>query len=202
MGTGGTIQNIAGDTITLTTRDGGTATVKVTSDTRFLRDGQAAKLADFKSGDRVFVRGESAGENTWKAQMVASGMMRGPGAGQGGGFGSGAGAGNGGGVGIERMREGMGKEFVAGTVKSIDGTKLVVHAPDDKDYTVEVDENTSFHRGRDFITFPEVKTGDRVMVRGKANSAGTFAAETLTVGGMAANGLGNETSNAPAAPKQ
>lgn len=174
-GIGGEIKSISGDTITLTTRDGGTATIATSPDTRFMKDGQPAKLSDFKVGDRVMVRGESTGENAWKAEMVGTprmGMMGGPGGGQGGP----------GGPNMERLREGLGKEFIAGEVKSIDGTKLTVHGPDGKDYVAQVDENTSFRRGRESITFPDIKVGDRVMGRGKVNSDGVFVPEVLNVG--------------------
>ena len=176
-GIGGAIQSLTGDTITLTTRDGGTATVKVSPDTRFMREGQAAKLSDFKVGDRVMVRGESTGENTWKAEMVGTPRMGGP-----------EGQGGPGGPNMERLREGLGKEFIAGEVKSIDGTKITVHGPDGKDYTAEVDENTSFRKGRESITFPDIKVGDRVMGRGKLNSAGVFVPEMLNVGGFGGGG--------------
>jgi Domain of unknown function (DUF5666) len=203
-GIGGAIQSVTADTIKLTTRDGGTATVKITADTRFMRAGQAAKLSDFKVGDRIMVRGESTGENTWKAEMVGTPPMGGPGGGQGGQ----------GGPNMERMREGLGKEFIAGEVKSIEGTKLTVHGPDGKDYTAEVDENTSFRRGRESITFPDIKVGDRIMGRGKLNSAGVFVPETLNVGGVfrgenGDRGLGDPVRPArptppqpPAPPKQ
>ena len=186
-GVGGAIQSINGDTITLTTRDGATATVKVSPETRFVRDGQSAKLTDFKVGDRVVVRGESTGENIWNAAMV--GEFTGRGEGQ-----------NNGAM-MERMREGLGKEFVAGEVKSIDGTKLVVHAPDGKDYTAEVDENTSFKRGREDITFPDIKVGDRVTGRGKVNSDGVFVFATLNAGGlMGPGGRNRENTQPPTAP--
>jgi hypothetical protein len=190
-GIGGEIKSIAGDTITLTTRDGGTATVKVSGETRFMRDGQAVKLSDFKAGDRVMVRGESTGENTWKADMVGTPRM---------GMMGGGGQGGPGGPNMERMREGLGKEFIAGEVKSIDGTKLTVQGPDGKDYVAEVDENTSFRKGRESITFPDIKVGDRVMGRGKVNSAGMFVPEVLNVGGMFAR-EGAQTP-APATPKK
>jgi hypothetical protein len=92
---------------------------------------------------------------------------------------------SGGGIGpnMELLREGLGKEFVAGEVKAIDGTKLTVLGPDGKEYTAEVDENTSFKKGRESITFPDIKVGDRVLSRGKLNSAGVFVAESLNVGG-------------------
>lgn len=188
-GVGGTIQSINGDTLTLTTRDGGTATVKLTPDTRFMRDRQPAKLSDFKAGDRVMVIGESTGENSWTANMVGS-FTRQPGA---------AGGGNRGTM-MERMREGMGKEFLAGEVKSIDGTKLVIHGMDDKNYTAEVDENTSFRKGREDITFPDVKVGDRVMGRGKPNADGVFVFQNLNVGGFMRGPRNPESGQQPAAP--
>ena len=185
-GIGGAIQSIQGDTVTLTTRDGGTATVSVGSATRLVRDGKEAKLTDFKVGDRVMVRGESTGTNAWKAEMMAVVPA--------GGFGGGVGSG--GGPNMERMREGLGKEFIAGEVKSIDGTKITVHGPDGKDYVAEVDENTSFKKGRESITFPDIKVGDRVMGRGKVNSAGVFVPETLNVGGW----MGGRPERGPQAP--
>jgi len=178
-GVDGTIQSISGDTLTLSTGNGVTASVKTTPDTRLLHEGQSAtKLSDFKVGDRVIVFGESTGENSWTARALIS--RRGPGEGQG----QGQGGGQGGGAMMERMREGLGKEFVAGEVKSIDGTTLVVHGPDGKDYSAQVDENTSFRRGRDSNPFPEIKVGDRVMGRGKVNATGVFVFENLNVGGF------------------
>ena len=198
-GVGGAIQSINGDTLTLTARDGSIVTVKTTADTRFMKNGQPAKLTDFKVGDRVFIGGVSTSANNWTADMVGSGMMMRRGEGQG--QGQGQGAGQGGGMGMERMREGMGKEFVIGEVKSIDGTTLVVHGPDSKDYTAQVDENTSFHRGRDSITFPEIKVGDRVFGRGKANDSGVFVFDNLNVGGFG-GGRNREGTEPPAQPKQ
>lgn len=182
-GVGGIIQAIDGDTLTLTNREGATVTVKTTPNTRFMRDGEAAKLTDFKVGDRVMIGGISTSENNWTADFVGSGMMR-----RRQGEGPGQGEGQGRAAMMERLREGLGKEFVAGEVKSIDGTTLVVHAPDGKDYTAQVDENTSFHHGRENITFPEIKVGDRVMGRGKVNSGGVFVFENLNVGGFGGGG--------------
>ncbi len=165
-GIGGTIASIGSDSLTITTRDGGTATVKLTPETRLMKDRQPAKLSDFKVGDRVMVRGELTGENTWKAEMVGSGGM----------------GGGRGGPDFQRMREDLGKEFIAGEVKAIDGLKLTIHRIDGQDQTIEVDENTSFRKGRESITFPEIRVGDRVMGRGKLNAAGVFVPEMLNVG--------------------
>lgn len=188
-GVGGAIQSINGDTIILTTREGATATVKVSPDTRIMKEGQPAKLSDFKVGDRVLVRGESTGDNTWKAEMLGTPRMGGQG-------------GPGGGMNMERLREGLGKEFIAGEIKSIDGTKITVHGPDGKDYVAEVDENTSFRKGRESITFPDIKVGDRVMGRGKVNAQGVFVPEVLNVGGFG-GGMrdGTQQQQPPAPPK-
>ena len=70
QGTAGNITAISGDTLTLKTLNG-VETVKTTSDTMFRREREAAKLADFKVGDTVFVMGDKSGD-TWTARMVAS----------------------------------------------------------------------------------------------------------------------------------
>ncbi len=154
----GTITAIGADSITVNSMQGKTVTVKISGDTRFMKDRQPAKLADFKVGDMIMAGGEPAGENAIQARMVA---MRGD---------------------MARMREGLGKEFIAGEVKAIDGTKLTIARPDGQMQTIEVDENTSFRKGRESITLPDIKVGEHVMGRGKLNSAGVFVPETLNVG--------------------
>lgn len=158
QGTGGTITAINGNTITLQTMNGGTATVKIADSTQFRRDGQPAKLSDFKVGERVMVRGTSAGENTWTAEMVGANPQM-----------------------EARMREGLGKEFIAGRVTAIDGTKITVDRIDGQSQTIEVDENTSFRKMRDSITLADIKVGDQVMGRGAVKN-GVFVPTTLNVG--------------------
>ena len=175
QGVAGTIGEIKKDGFTLKTLQGKTVTVKVTSETHFRKDRQEAKFADFKAGDTVMVGGEAAGEDAWTARFVASR--------------AGAGEGN-----MQALREGMGKQFIAGEVKTIDGTKLTIARPDGQTQTIEVDENTSFRKGRDSIALPDIKVGDRVMGRGALNPAGVFVPTTLNVGepgaGMAGGGFG------------
>ena len=69
-GVGGTITAINADSIVLKTRDGQTAQVSLSDKTQFNKDRQPAKLADFKVGDEIFVRGTSTGENSWQADLV------------------------------------------------------------------------------------------------------------------------------------
>jgi uncharacterized protein DUF5666 len=157
QGTGGNITAISGETITLKTING-TETVKTNADTMFRKDRQPAKLADFKVGDTVFVAGDKSGE-TWTARIVASrsgpGMMN---------------------------PEDLGKKFIIGEVKKIEGTKITVKRPDGVEQAIEVDEDTSFRNSRrESVTLADVKVGDRVGGRG-ALKDGTFVAAVLTVG--------------------
>jgi hypothetical protein len=186
QGVAGTIGEITKDGFTVKTLQGNTVTVKVTSETRFRKNRQDAKFADFKPGDMVMVGGEPAGTDAWTARFVASRT---------GGFSPGGGEG-----GMQALREGMGKQFIAGEVKAIDGTKLTIARLDGQTQTIEVDENTSFRKGRDSITLPDVKVGDRVFGRGQLNSAGVFVPATFNVGEMRMMMMGGERQQAPPQP--
>jgi hypothetical protein len=157
-GTGGTISEINRDTITLKDMQGTTVTVKVTPSTVYRKEGQPAKLADFKVGDMIVVRGDSTGENSW----TAIGIMTNPGA--------------------ARMREELGKKFIAGEVTGIEGTKLTIKRIDGETQIIEVDENTSFRNAkRESITLADIKVGDHVMGRGDLKDD-TFVPSVLNVG--------------------
>jgi uncharacterized protein DUF5666 len=178
-GTAGTISAIQGDIITLKTLDGREATVKVTGQTVFHLDQKEAKLADFKPGDMVVVGGESNGDGSWTARNVisrseiAAQMRAGGGA-----FASGPG----GGGRIQMLAEGLGKQFIVGEVKSVDGLKLTIERVDKQTQTIEVDENTSFRKQGESVTLADIKAGDKVMGRGGLNKDGVFVPTTLNVG--------------------
>jgi hypothetical protein len=145
--------------IELTKPDGSTATVKITDKTEYRKDKQAAKLADFKVGDIVFVRGEENADHSVTAQLIGarSGggpevIGRGPGGGPGGAPGGGFGE--------------LGKDFVVGEVKSVDAPNLTVLRPDNVTQTLELNEGTSLRRGRESITMADIQPGDHVVVRG------------------------------------
>jgi len=160
-GVAGTITAISGNSLTVKTMNGQTAQVNVTDQTQFRKDRQEAKLADFKVGDQIFVRGESAGENAWTAQMVASG----PAGGMGG------------------MREGMGKEFIAGEIKAINGTQLTILRPDNVTQTISVDESTSFKKQGQSVTLADFAVGDHVFGRGQLKND-VFVPSELNSGPM------------------
>ncbi|PYU52644.1 MAG: hypothetical protein DMG48_05030 [Acidobacteria bacterium] len=146
----GKITAINKGSLELTRPDGTTATVKLTDKTEYRKDRQGAKLADFKVGDLVFVRGEENADHSVTAQLI--GGRSGGGAQGGRGFG---------GTGFE-----LGKDFVVGEVKSVDAPKLTVLRPDNVTQTLELNEDTSLRRGRESITMADIQPGDHVMVRG------------------------------------
>jgi hypothetical protein len=158
QGVAGTITAIAKNQLSLKTLGGKAVTVNLSADTRYRKDRQPATLADFKVGDMVMVGGDPAGENAWSARFVATR----------------AGA-------DQQMREGLGKRFIAGEIKSIDGTRLTILRPDGETQTIAVDENTSFRKQRESITLADFKPGDHVFGRGELKN-GTFVAAVLNVG--------------------
>ncbi len=164
-GVGGTITAISGDSLTLKTMDGRTVTVKLNDQTRYRKDRQEAKRSDFKVGDMVMVRGEPAGDGT----ITAIGVM------------SRSGTGMAGGLTPEQMRDKMGKELIAGEIKSIDGLKLTIARVDGEAQTIAVDENTSFRKQGESVTLADLKPGDHVFGRGTLKD-GIFVPAVLNVG--------------------
>jgi hypothetical protein len=148
-------------------------TVKVSDSTRVFKERQPIKLSEIKPDDVVFARGElKSGSmqavmvgvvNPQMIQRMEQGGPGGPG---------GPGSIN---------REDMGKKFIAGEVKAIAETKLTIARPDGQTQDIEVDENTSFKRGKESITLPDIKAGDFVRGPGELKD-GVFVAKELMVG--------------------
>lgn len=175
-GTAGTITAINGDSFTIKqAMNDATLTVKVSDKTEYRKDREPAKLSDLKVGDFVIVRGEHTSEKEVTAQSVMSGrpgggrfvFRQGP-------------AGQEGGMNMQANTADMGKTFIIGEVKAIDGVKMTVHRPDDQDQTIQADENTSFRKSGESITLPDIKIGDTVMGRGELKE-GVFVPSQLNV---------------------
>jgi hypothetical protein len=159
--------------------DGSTAQINVTDKTRFRKERQDAKLADLKVGDMIFVRGQKGSDGVWQADMVGvppQGMM-----------------GN--------FREGLGKQFIAGEIKSINGTQLEIVRPDGVTQTISVDENTSFRKNRESITLADLKPGDHVFGRG-AMKNDIFVAAELNSGQPGFMRRGGDGNGPPQPPQQ
>jgi Domain of unknown function (DUF5666) len=177
----GKVTSISKDSLVVDPLMGGNpVTVKVADTTRVSKDRQPVKLDEIKTGDVVFVRGDLDGA-VIQARMIglvnpqmAERMQQG---GAGGGFGMAAGRGAGAGFG----REDWGKKFIAGEVKAINETRLTIARPDGQTLDIEVDENTSFKRGSESITFPEIKVGDFVRGAGELKN-NVFVPKELVVG--------------------
>jgi Domain of unknown function (DUF5666) len=154
----GKITVLKGSSLELTRPDGTTVTVALTEKTEFRKDRQPAKAADFKVGDMVFVRGEPNADKTVTAAVVAARSGSFPDGGEGG-------RGFGGGGGPALLGE-LGKDYVAGEIKSVDTPKLTVLRPDNVTQTIELTEDSSLRKGRESITMADIQPGDHVIARG------------------------------------
>jgi hypothetical protein len=179
----GTVTAVNGQTLTIKNSDGHDVSVTVTDSTRFMKDRQPAKLADFKVGDTAFVRGRSTGTDAWEAELVGSRSGGSGGPGQGG-FSQGG------------FTQDLGKKFIAGEIKSIDGTRLTIARMDGQTQTIAVDENTSFKKEGESITLADFKAGDHVFGPGQVKD-GTFVAAKLMLGDMHRTHGGPEGNHGP-----
>ena len=153
-GTVGKITAIHGNLLQVARPDGSTVTINLTDKTEFRKDRQAAQLADFKVGDFVMARGDENADHSVTAQSLSGRSANGGPGGAGGGPGGGAAFGE------------MGKDFVAGVVKSVDAPKLTVLRADNVSQTLDLTEDTSLRRGRESITMADIQPGDHVVIRG------------------------------------
>ncbi len=143
----GKITAINNGSVELTKPDGSTVSVKITDKTQYHKDRQAAKLGDFKVGDLVFLRLDENADHGMTAKLIGGRSAAGP-------------------EGGNRVFGEMGKDFVAGKVKSVDAPKLTVLRADNVTQTLELNEETSLRRGRESITMADIQPGDHVVIRG------------------------------------
>ena len=156
--------------------NGDTISVKFNGQTQFRKDRQPAKRTDFKVGDIILVRGQEAADHSWTAEVVAARSMNGPG-GPGGPGGRGLGGGGRGGF---AQAGTLGKDYVAGEIKSVDAPKLTVLRSDNVTQTLELNEDTSMRKGRDSITMADIQAGDHVFARGALEN-NVFVPKTVVV---------------------
>jgi hypothetical protein len=145
--------------------NGDTISVKFNGQTQFRKDRQPAKRSDFKVGDIILVRGQEAADHSWTAEVVAARSLNGQG-GPGGRGGFGGGPGGAGGRGGMQQQGTLGKDYVAGEIKSVDAPKLTVLRSDNVTQTLELNEETSMRKGRESITMADIQPGDHVFARG------------------------------------
>jgi Domain of unknown function (DUF5666) len=150
--------------------NGDTITVKINGQTEFRKDRQPAKRTDFKVGDIIIVRGEENADHSWTAEVVAARSVNGP-------NGPNGRSGPGG-----RFAETgtLGKDYLAGEIKSIDAPKLSVLRTDNVTQTMELNEDTSLRKGRDSITMADIQVGDHLFARGSLENR-VFVPKTVVV---------------------
>jgi len=180
----GKVISVAKDSLVVTPLSGGDPiTIHVSDGTRLIKERQPIKLNDIKSNDLVFARGEIKGLAMTATIVTVPNPEMVERIQQGGGFGMGRGGGRGfgGGTGTVFNRDDIGKKFILGEVKAINETKLTIARPDGQTQEIQVDENTSFKRGNESITLPDIKVGDFVRGAGEVKD-NIFVPKELAVG--------------------
>lgn len=159
----GRITAIGNGSVEISRADGTSVTVKLSDKTEFRKDRQPAKLSDFKVGDLVGVRGQENPDHTITAETIgtrSAGMGGGP---------EGRGA-----LGT------LGKDYVAGEVKSIEVPRITVLRTDNQTQAIELNEESSLRKGRDSVTMADVQVGDHIVARG-ALEGDKFVPKTVMV---------------------
>jgi uncharacterized protein DUF5666 len=207
----GKVSVVNKDSVVISPATGGNpVTVKIGETTRITQAREPAKLSDIKVGQTLICRGELS-NNAMQAVFVSiappqvAQMLENPEVvarmQQNGGRVMMFGGGGPGGPGADFKPEDMGKKFIVGEVKAINETKLTIARPDGQSQEIEVDENTSFRRGRESITLPDIKVGDFVRGRGEIKNA-VFVPQELIVGGAQMRMMMGGPGGAGAAPGQ
>jgi len=162
----GKVTAVTANSLTVAPAAGGDpVTIKIGDQTRVLKERQPVKPTDIKVDEMVFARGTLSGA-TMDAVLVstisAENVLRMQGA-------------------LQMNPADMGKKFIAGEVKAINELKLTIARPDNRTQEIEVDENTSFRKGRESITLADIKVGDFVRGPGELKN-NVFMPKELTVG--------------------
>jgi Cu/Ag efflux protein CusF len=160
-GVRGTVTAVSGDNITVKTDNGDLFKIETGPNTHFRKQRDQIKISDIHVGDMV----AAGGDKDDKAKTVGAVFVMLIDKEQ-----------------YEKARAEFGKTWTAGTIQSIDETKIAVKRPDNVIQTIVVDENTSFRKRRDSITLADIKVGDNITARGSVQN-GNFLATVFNVGG-------------------
>src|SRR5205085_9316346 len=126
----------------------GDVTVKVSDKAEFRNGQDAAKLANFKVGDMVMVRGTQE-NGVWTAERVVGGLKGGNGTLM-------IGPGQGGGQ----------MPAAAGTITAIAGDTISVRGIGCTETKVKTSEKTQFHKGPEAAKLADYKVGETIIARG------------------------------------
>ncbi len=158
----GTVSRTANGSVYVKVHDGTVYQVETGVNTHFVKNGAAATANVAHAGDTVLAGGElDAKKHTlgaiFLAVVDAQELAE-----------------------LDQRRAQWGKTWLAGTVTAKRGTELVIKRPDGVVNTISVDEDTSFRKQHQSITFPDVQVGDGMTATG-VQGKDFFAAKVLTV---------------------
>ena len=177
----GTVTAISGNEITVKNEQGESWKVLTSPNTHFRKDRQEAKITDVHVGD-VIVAAGNLDDQAKSVGAVFVVILDPQQAAQ-----------------MEKMRADFGKTWTMGKVTAIKDLTLTIERPDHVTQTVTVDENTTFRKRREDITFPDIKVGDMVRASG-ALQGGSFLAKNVGVMEPGQRGQGRFGQRGPGTP--
>jgi hypothetical protein len=153
----GTITSVGVDRFEIKKTDGSTQTVMVDDHTHYRQGQQDIQLEDLKSGDQVFVRGQSNANK----EFVAENVRR---------------------ITAEEMQRFQNSgERVFGAIVSIDKNQIKVNNPRQGERAIVVNDQTQFIKDGQPIALKDLKVGDRIFAMG-SESQGQFLATRIMMG--------------------
>jgi hypothetical protein len=173
----GSVTAVSGSEITLKDEQGQTWKVETGANTRVVKDREPVKVSDIHAGDVVIAAGNL--DDQAKTVGAAFVVVLDPDQA----------------ARMEKMRAEFGK------VTAINDLTLTIERPDKVTQTIAVDENTTFHKRNEDITFPDIRVGDMVRANGSLQN-GNFLATNLSVAefgqrGSRGQGRFNQQGGAP-----
>jgi Domain of unknown function (DUF5666) len=157
----GTVTAISGTDITIRDEQGQSYKVLTGPNTRVMKDRDPVKVTDIKVGDSLVAMGNLDDQAKTLGAMFVMVLTPEQAAR------------------MEKMRADFGKTWTAGKITAIKDLTLSIERPDKVTQTITVDENTTFHKRNEDITFPDFKVGDMVRATGALQN-GSFLATNLT----------------------
>jgi Cu/Ag efflux protein CusF len=150
---GGKLSAVNGNTLTVTNRQGEAQTLRVTADTKYLRNREAASLSAFQTGDFIAARGAKDASGVFVAEQVFGGdkpPQGGPG-----------------GRGPRGPRDGIIGDYVSADTSA---GSITIKTRDGKEQTVYTSESTEISRNRSDASLGDFKAGDQVAAFGKLDA--------------------------------
>jgi len=181
----GTVTAVSGNEITVKDEQGQAWKIETGVNTRFMKDREPVKVSDIHAGDVVFAAGnvDDQAKSVGAAFVVVLDPQQA--------------------ARMEKMRADFGRTWTAGKITAIntDALTVTIERPDKVAQTIGVDENTTFHKRNEDITFPDIKVGDMVRAEG-ALKGGNFLATSLAVMEFGQRGQGRfgQPGGSPGAP--